>query len=598
MKNIINNIVFIVKRSFKMDKGLVIASIMKIPINILLPLITAYLTKMLVSLVSNKIELSSLISYILVMSVLIMILFILNNLITAKVKYDAMFIRLNFFRMVTAKNMVSDYENIENPAGQLKAQKAKNAVSSGGSSTEVLFDQLAQIFTNVIGIVIYSVIIFELNIWIIIVLFGLSLLNYTIGVEFSKWQNKNKDNWTVLDRKIEYLNREASNYKAAKDIRLFGMTVWFQDLFRQFLTQRLSWWKKEENRKLLTDGLSFTITLIRDAFAYGVLVFQISNKKIDVADFIFYFTIISQYSGWIYGFINVLVNLKITSFNISDIRDFLDLPDRFNRRLGESIPDGTPSIQFVDLSFQYPNSEKYIYDNLNFSIKKGEKLAIVGGNGAGKTTLIKLLCGLYTPSKGKICLNGINIDNFNIEEYYSLFSVVFQDIHIMPTTISKNITMNKEDTIDDKEKLNKVLMLSGLKNKVDTLPEKENTLLVRGVCETGIDLSGGEIQKLALARALYKGGKIIILDEPTAALDPIAESEIYLKYKELTQGCTSIFISHRLSSTKFCDRILFFENGKIVEEGSHDDLIRLGGKYAKMYEIQSHYYKEEGNKHA
>ena len=330
---------------------------------------------------------------------------------------------------------------------------------------------------------------------------------------------------------------------------------------------------------------------MRDGAVYGLLIYQLFAQQIEVSVFIFYFNIITQYSIWVFMLMNSLVELKTSSFTVEDVRQFLEMPDKFNHGEGAPIPTGTCQIRFDHVSFCYPNAEQDTIRDLSFTIQKGEKVAIVGNNGAGKTTLVKLLCGLYAPTKGSIAVDGSDIRNYNIDEYYALYSVVFQDIYLMPTTIAKNIALVEEGQIDQ-EKLHQALELSGLGKKVEELPEKENTLLLKGVQEKGVDLSGGEKQKLALARAIYKNGEIVVLDEPTAALDPIAESEIYQKYNQLISGRTSIYISHRLSSTRFCDYILFLEDGKIVEKGSHDQLMSLGGKYAAMFQVQSQYYKE------
>jgi ABC-type multidrug transport system fused ATPase/permease subunit len=229
--------------------------------------------------------------------------------------------------------------------------------------------------------------------------------------------------------------------------------------------------------------------------------------------------------------------------------------------------------------------------HFNLQINGGSKIALVGINGAGKTTLVKLLAGLYYPTEGEILINGRSIRDYNIEEYYRLIAVVFQDVEILAFTIAKNIAACSDDMINY-ERVRKCLEMAGLKDKIDELRDKENTYLTQSIDKDGIMLSGGQMQKLMLARALYKDSPIIILDEPTAALDPIAESEIYEKYNDLTRGKTSLFISHRLSSTKFCDRIIFLENGSIVEDGTHRQLMDKGGRYAEMFEIQSHYYKE------
>ena len=227
------------------------------------------------------------------------------------------------------------------------------------------------------------------------------------------------------------------------------------------------------------------------------------------------------------------------------------------------------------------------------SIKHGEKIAIVGLNGAGKSTLVKIITGLLHPDSGDVYIYGKNTWAYKTDELYENFTAVFQDTVLLPTTISKNIALQDKNNIDS-EKVHQCLELSDLTPKISSLPFKEESLLVRELNDSAVTFSGGELQKLYLAKSLYKDAPIIILDEPTAALDPIAENNMYLKYNELTQNKTSIYISHRLASTKFCDKIILLENAKIVEMGTHEELMLLNGKYAEMYKVQGKYYKTGG----
>jgi ABC-type multidrug transport system fused ATPase/permease subunit len=321
-----------------------------------------------------------------------------------------------------------------------------------------------------------------------------------------------------------------------------------------------------------------------------------------IGNFVLYFGAVAGFSTWLSGIVKNLNSLNSMSLDICDLREFLDMKDNMNRGKGVKLPASYElpcNIELKNLYYRYKGAENYTIKNININIKKGEKIALVGINGAGKSTLVKLICGLYTPTKGEIYINGKMNSTYNRDEYYTLFSVVFQDIHLLPVSIVKNITLQPTENID-KEKMLRVLNMSGFMKKVQSLPQGNKTLLIKSVNKDAVDLSGGEIQKLILARALYKDAPIIILDEPTAALDPIAENELYEKYNELTKDHTSIFISHRLSSTRFCDRILFIENGQIIEQGDHQSLMKMNGKYKEMYDMQSYYYKDKvgGEKYA
>ena len=269
----------------------------------------------------------------------------------------------------------------------------------------------------------------------------------------------------------------------------------------------------------------------------------------------------------------------------------MDYPEPFRFETGENIPKAESyELKLEHVSYRYPGADADTIHNLSLTVHPGEKLAIVGLNGAGKTTLVKLLCGLLDPVQGAVLLNGRDIRAFDRREYYALFSAVFQEFSVLDVTIAEQIAQCAEGI--DYKRIADCAEKAGLTAMIERLPEGLQTHMGREVYLDGVLFSGGETQRLMLARALYKNGPILLLDEPTAALDPIAENDIYMKYNDMTQGKTSVFISHRLASTRFCDRIIFVADGNIAEEGTHESLLALGGAYAKLFEVQSRYYQE------
>jgi len=306
-----------------------------------------------------------------------------------------------------------------------------------------------------------------------------------------------------------------------------------------------------------------------------------------------YFATIAGFAAWMQKILEDMAYINGQNLYLNDFRDFLDISLETQKTNYEDIPKANNyEIEFKKVSFKYPNSERYIFKDLSLKIKNGQRLAIVGVNGAGKTTLIKLLTRLYEPTSGEILLNGINVSKFDIVEYYKLFSVVFQEIKIFAFSISENIALIAKEKIN-REKVINSIEKAGIAEKINSLEKGVDTSLLKILDSTGIELSGGENQRLALARALYKDGPVVILDEPTAALDPIAEYNIYNRFNDMIENKTAIFISHRLASTRFCDIIAFFEDGEIQEYGTHEELLSRNGKYAEMFNVQASYYKKE-----
>lgn len=289
-----------------------------------------------------------------------------------------------------------------------------------------------------------------------------------------------------------------------------------------------------------------------------------------------------------------MLTLHRQSLEISRVREYLEVKEIFVFEEGATLkadPQKAYTLELQNVSFRYPGAQEDTIKNLSLKINAGEKLAVVGLNGAGKTTLVKLLCGFYDPTEGRVLLNGKDIRPYNRRDYYEHFSAVFQKSFLIAGTVAENIAQT--DGEPDMERVISCAERSGFADKAEALPKGYETKLEKTVYTDAAELSGGEMQRLLMARALYKDAPVMILDEPTAALDPIAENDIYQKYNDLTRGRTSVFISHRLASTRFCDRIILLENGVIAEEGTHEQLMNKNGRYAELFEVQSRYYKED-----
>lgn len=499
-------------------------------------------------------------------------------------------LRSYFFGRLMRKKMNLSYEDTENPKIGDKLNKANSAVSS---IAEAGLGTIKDSIVAALEVFTYGGILSMLDPWLILIIGVPAVAGYYINKHKMNWIWNMNDNWQTFDRQLDYISRIGTdgNFSGAKDIRIFGMQRWLGSVFDRVFNKRMDWNAQQDEWEYRHDMLSQIVAAVGSTAARIYIVYLVMSGSIGAGDFVLYFNSIFMLSSAVRNWCDKYSVYQWLSNITNYVREYLEMPEVGG---GEDIPvseDGF-EIEFKNVSYTYAGAEKPTIKNISFKLGKGERLAMVGLNGAGKSTLIKLMCGLYEPTEGEILLNGKPVRELDRREYFKLFGTVFQDIDVLPVTIAENVSGSKTSETDMPRAF-ECMKKSGVYDKVMSLPKKEDTRLVKSVFDDATDLSGGQMQKLALAKALYKDAPVLLLDEPTAALDPIAEQEMYLSYAEFSRARSSVFISHRLASTRFCDRIILIADGGIAEEGAHSELMALGGTYAELFEMQSSYYNDK-----
>jgi ABC-type multidrug transport system fused ATPase/permease subunit len=484
------------------------------------------------------------------------------------------------------------YEDLEHPDVLDMSELAHRALSDSHNGVEGLMNRVYHIFVDISKIALSITILVLLNpIFILAVVFlsTLHFIFFTRNIEMDK-----KYTWNPMApkwRKLYYMRHITSDFSYGKDTRLMNMETFIENKQKELHEEVHEYIYKSKRRWAYFGVFTNLINQSMEFIVYGFLVYWFVEGLVTIPEITFYsaatFSFFRSVSSLLYG----MAQTKRCSLATDDYRSFMahkTIEVVANRSIKEI---NTHTITFEDVSFRYHNQKENVLNHISFTLKSNLKLAIVGMNGAGKTTLIKLILRLYKPSEGRILIDGKPIEEFPIDEYYHLFSPLFQDVETYAFTLAENIAMKPIDKIDT-TKVEQFIHEVGLHDKYKTLPKGLNTELLKILDDEGIDLSGGEKQKLALARALYKNAPIVILDEPTASLDALAEHDLYVKFNSIIKNRTAIFISHRLSSTRFCDHILMLDKGSIVEEGTHKELMARKGQYRRIFNVQSTYYKE------
>lgn len=500
-------------------------------------------------------------------------------------------VRTNILLALDQKRSMTSYPNLLSTKFLEFSSQAIQATNSNRAAAEAIWDTLSALTANVLGFGIYLALLSGLNFWLAAATTVISVLGFFFSLRMNRWAFDHREEEAQAEEALKYGVNLLSDRKYAKDLRIFGMQQWVEALWRKSYRLYSDFLQKKEHHLLWAELADAMLSLLRNGLAYFVLISMALRGEITAAEFLLYFSAVTGFTAWVTGILQHCSTLHRQSIELSKLREFLDWEEPFRFEGGKPLPAAPYEFRLEDVSFRYPEADHDTISHLSLTLHAGEKLAVVGLNGAGKTTFIKLLAGFLDPTQGRVTLNGIDVREFNRRDYYSLFAAVFQDFSILAATVRENVTQSWDGC--DEEKLRWSLEEAGLWDRMQRLPKKLETQVTRELYEDGVEFSGGETQRLMLARVLYRGSPALLLDEPTAALDPIAENEIYQKYNEMTAGKTAVFISHRLASTRFCDRIVYFENGRIAEEGTHDALMQQGGEYAELFAVQSKYYQED-----
>lgn len=494
-------------------------------------------------------------------------------------------IRYNCIRMVTRYSLYLPFDKQKDKTEIEKINNALKACQSpfdGVGGIMMSLPPIGALIFSISGFVwIFSKMGYLLLLLILVTTTTYFVINYKSTLVYTRYWEKMSPNWNIFTK----LNYQLRSPESKQDILIYDFIRLFKSYYMKTNKDRISAYNDANKKAITIYALARLVSFIRDIAIFYWLITSILNGVIDIGDFYMFFTAIFAFITFNDEYTWIISNIKngMASFGY-----FFDIMEENIDEVGEKLENTEKTvIEFRNVSFKYPNTDKYVLKDINFTIHDKESLALVGENGAGKSTLVLLLCGLYKPTSGEILLNGVNINKYGAN-YRDIVSAIFQDSLLLPFSIRENVSLdNNSSNIDD------IYKTTGLDKIIQKYDKKDQQTLLRTLDEEGVDLSGGQKQRIFLSRALNKKtGKILILDEPTAQLDALAERELYMLYDKLSEHMSSIFISHRLASTKFCDRVIFLNNGEIIGNDSHKNLIKTNEEYKDLYEIQAKNYKE------
>lgn len=580
---------WLLKKLWQWEKSMAVGAIAIIPTSVIIYALNLYTPSVIISKLETSSTFQSVAVTVLMLLAAQLVFSIIRNTIHQKQEMSASFIT---YRMegdlqneIADKDFYLHYEK--------ECQEAQNRAWQGANNYNVcLPEELGNMAVNIICFFLFGSVISALSPIVLLLLIIGSLVHFLM----MRWkQNRDyryNEEHHKIQKKTAYTAYDAPFKDNAKDLRLYNFHGFISQSFETLLNAFGKSRARYQNTFTVVEATNYIIAALRDGIAYAFLITKAVSGEIGSAEFVLYFSAISQMSEFLTGLFGGVGSMREGALRISDYREYFEIKGRLNRGKGIEKPKNRPvSIEFKNVTYKYPQGEKNVLENISFKINAGEKIALVGLNGAGKTTLTRLMCGLIIPNEGEILIDGHSVFEYNRSDLYSLFAIVPQEYTILPLTVAENVALCEFEAID-KAKLDHALSTAGIIDRINRLPKGIHTELDKRYNAEAADLSGGEKQRLLLARAIYRSASVLILDEPTAALDPIAEDEIYRKYNEISNNSTSIFISHRLASTRFCDKIYLLDGSRLAECGTHDELMAKQGKYKELFDVQSQYYKE------